>query len=109
MPSLHVAFAVLVAIIVWRRSFPLGLLLAIYAAIMQVGSVVLGWHYAVDGYAGALCAWGAWVAAGYLCGSSRTTTRGVCSSLYGPNHVGPLDCARELQRIRSRLEHQLPF
>ena len=34
----------------------LGGLLALYAAAIQVGSVVLAWHYAVDGYFGAILA-----------------------------------------------------
>ena len=27
---------------------------------IMLGSVVLAWHYAVDGYAGALIAWAIW-------------------------------------------------
>jgi hypothetical protein len=66
MPSLHVGLAVLVAIVVWQRSRPLGAVLWMYAAVMQVGSVILGWHYGIDGYAGALLAWGAWAGASAL-------------------------------------------
>ena len=66
MPSLHVGLAVLLALIVWRRNRWLGAGLSLYAVLIHVGSVILGWHYAIDGYAGGLCAWGAWVAAGAL-------------------------------------------
>ena len=59
-PACTSALAVLVAIILWQRSRGLGLVLWGYAVVMQIGSVILGWHYAIDGYAGALCAWGAW-------------------------------------------------
>ena len=31
-----------------------------FAAVIMIGSVHLGWHYAVDGYLGAAVAWGAW-------------------------------------------------
>jgi PAP2 superfamily protein len=62
MPSLHVAVVALFAIATqrWR-----GLALAMWAitALTFVGSLALGWHYAVDGYAGALIAWGCWVVA----------------------------------------------
>ena len=71
MPSLHVGLAVLVAIIVWQRSLGLGVFLWAYALVMQVGSVILGWHYGIDGYAGALCAWSAWWAAGACLGYGR--------------------------------------
>jgi hypothetical protein len=70
-PSLHVGIAVLLAIIAWHRSKPLGLVLAAYAVIIQVGSVLLGWHYAIDGYAGALLAAGCWRLSG-----SRLCQRG---------------------------------
>ena len=64
MPSLHVGLSVLIAIIAWQRSRPIGLALWMCAAIMQIGSVILGWHYGIDGYAGAGAAYVAWVVAG---------------------------------------------
>ena len=60
MPSMHVAMVVLAAMVLWRRSKPLGMVCWVYAAGIQIGSVVLGWHYAIDGYAGALLALGCW-------------------------------------------------
>jgi hypothetical protein len=57
---MHVTTAVLLAIVGWRVSRTAGLLLAAYAVSVQIGSVVLGWHYAIDGYAGAGLTWGAW-------------------------------------------------
>jgi hypothetical protein len=64
MPSMHVGGIVLVAIVAWRRWRPLGAACWGYAGVIQIGSVVLGWHYAIDGYAGALLAWGCWRIAG---------------------------------------------
>jgi len=64
MPSLHVGLSVLMAIIVWQRSRPIGLAFWMCAGIMQIGSVILGWHYGIDGYAGAGAAYVAWVVAG---------------------------------------------
>ncbi|MFC3323280.1 phosphatase PAP2 family protein [Mesorhizobium cantuariense] len=63
-PSLHVAMAVLFALYATRRSRLAGVLMWTFAAIIMVGSVVLGWHYALDGYAGALIATVIWKACG---------------------------------------------
>lgn len=50
MPSMHVATSVLFALVAWRRNRRLGVVLWAFAAVIMVGSVHLGWHYAVDGY-----------------------------------------------------------
>ena len=60
MPSMHVAMAVLMALTGWTRSRIAGVLLWGFAAVTMVGSVVLGWHYALDGYVGAVLAWTVW-------------------------------------------------
>jgi hypothetical protein len=54
MPSMHVAIATLAALVCWRKNRWAGILMTIYAVIIMIGSVHLGWHYAIDGYAGAL-------------------------------------------------------
>lgn len=54
MPSLHVAAQAYIAFFARRRSRPLFLLYAAAAALTFFGSLVTGWHYAVDGYAGFL-------------------------------------------------------
>jgi hypothetical protein len=51
---------VLFALIGWQLGKVPGIILACYALIVQVGSVLMGWHYAIDGYAGALGAVLAW-------------------------------------------------
>jgi PAP2 superfamily. len=60
MPSMHVAIAALMALFGWHYSRAAGIALTAYALVVLVGSVHLGWHYAVDGYAGALGAWLIW-------------------------------------------------
>jgi len=59
-PSIHVATAVLFALYASRRSRIAGALLWAFAATIMLGSVVLAWHYAIDGYAGALISLTIW-------------------------------------------------
>lgn len=67
MPSMHVAVATLFALVCWRVRRWLGIVMTIYAAVIMIGSVHLGWHYAVDGYLGAagmLAIW--WIAGRFV-------------------------------------------
>lgn len=64
MPSMHVATAVLMALLGWRISRAAGLALTAFAVLIQLGSVHLGWHYALDGYVGAAGAALVWHAVG---------------------------------------------
>jgi membrane-associated phospholipid phosphatase len=49
-PSLHVAVAAMFTCFLYRLHPILGWLAAGYTAIIEIGSVTLGWHYAIDGY-----------------------------------------------------------
>ncbi len=53
MPSMHVAMASLFAIAGFRRSTLLGSIFTVYALMIWIASVHLGWHYALDGVVGA--------------------------------------------------------
>ncbi|MEI4486766.1 phosphatase PAP2 family protein [Frigidibacter sp. MR17.14] len=66
MPSMHVASSVLMALYAMQWSRILGLIAWIFAATIMVGSVLLAWHYAVDGYLGAGVALACWRGAGWL-------------------------------------------
>ena len=67
MPSMHVGTSVLFALLGFASGKRwVGWLLAGFAALIMIGSVHLGWHYAIDGYAGALVAVFGWWAAGKL-------------------------------------------
>lgn len=68
MPSLHVAVATLQALLAWRVSRRLGWLLTAYAAVILVGSVHLGWHYAIDGYLSIALSLAIWWLVGRLLG-----------------------------------------
>lgn len=50
MPSMHVSIAVLLALVYYKLSPKIGLFFVLFAATIQIGSVHLGWHYAIDGY-----------------------------------------------------------
>lgn len=50
-PSMHLAMSTLTALLGLRLHRALGLVLAAHGAVILVGSVHLGWHYALDGYA----------------------------------------------------------
>lgn len=50
MPSIHIALATLCTLCVFSISRVLGILFCILTFILLIGSVILGWHYAIDGY-----------------------------------------------------------
>lgn len=62
-PSMHCASSTLFALFGFSRSRALGSALSAFALVIFIGSIYLGWHYAVDGIAGALIAVGCWFAA----------------------------------------------
>jgi hypothetical protein len=64
MPSVHNGLAVLFAIAGWRVNKLLGCILAAYAVLIWIGSIHLGWHYAIDGPAAAGLTLGIWLVAG---------------------------------------------
>ncbi len=67
MPSMHVGTSVLFALLGFASGHRwIGWLLSGFAFLIFVGSVHLAWHYAIDGYAGALVAVFGWWAAGKL-------------------------------------------
>jgi hypothetical protein len=66
MPSLHVATAFSYALLGFAVRRWLGILLAVFAGLILIGSVHLGWHYALDGYVGILCTLVIWFGVGWL-------------------------------------------
>ena len=64
MPSMHNAITVLYALSLSRASRPIRIAAWAYVGIIFIGSIHLGWHYAVDGIFAGLLMWGIWVAAG---------------------------------------------
>lgn len=66
MPSLHVAIAALYALLGWRVSRAWGMAATLFLVLICLGSVHLGFHYAVDGYVSLLVAPLLWHAAGLI-------------------------------------------
>lgn len=65
-PSLHVASTTLSALLAWRLGGWVRWAGVAFAAVILVGSVQLGWHYAVDGYFSIVATIGIWKAIGAL-------------------------------------------
>ncbi len=66
MPSMHIATCTSFALVAFGVDRRLGWMFAAFALIVQIGSVHLGWHYAIDGYAAAVGTWLIWLAVGWL-------------------------------------------
>lgn len=64
MPSVHNALAVLFALGAYQLNRVLGWTFGLYAVLIWIGSIHLGWHYAVDGPVAALMTFGLWRASG---------------------------------------------
>lgn len=64
MPSMHISMAFLLFLLVRRTHWALGGIAFLYLLVIQIGSVHLGWHYAIDGYAAVLATAAIWWAMG---------------------------------------------
>jgi hypothetical protein len=65
-PSLHVAGAMLGALAVHERSRALGALAWTYMVLVWIASIMLGWHYSLDGYVAVIGTAACWWVAGWL-------------------------------------------
>lgn len=64
MPSMHNAQAALFVVVAYSLNRRFGHVMTVYAALIFVGSIHLGWHYAVDGIVGIAAALAIWSACG---------------------------------------------
>ncbi|MEO0751424.1 MAG: phosphatase PAP2 family protein [Pseudomonadota bacterium] len=58
MPSMHVASTVMMTLYAYSVSRTWGYIMTVFASVILVGSVQLGWHYAIDGYVSIVLALG---------------------------------------------------
>ena len=66
MPSMHVSSAFLFLLLGWRVNRTLGWALTVFFGFILIGSVHLGWHYAIDGYFAVPATWLLWHLTGRL-------------------------------------------
>jgi hypothetical protein len=64
MPSMHISLSFLFALVGWRTGRKTGIFFTVYLLLMMIGSIHLGWHYAVDGYFSILSTGAIWWATG---------------------------------------------
>ncbi len=61
-PSVHVGMAMLIGLYLWRKLGRFGAVALLFPLAIQIYSVLLGWHYAVDGYFSIIVVVAAWYA-----------------------------------------------
>ena len=65
MPSMHNALAILFALAAFQVGPFIGRVMTGYAMLIWIGSIHLGWHYAIDGIVAALLTWIIWRFSGW--------------------------------------------
>jgi hypothetical protein len=70
-PSLHIGSSWLIARLCAKLGKGFAIAGILFLVLMFVGSVHLGWHYAIDGYLGILGAWALWRATGWFLDRAR--------------------------------------
>jgi hypothetical protein len=71
MPSMHVSIACLVVFACWRTHYvALKLFGGVFFLVILLGSVHLGWHYAIDGYLSIISTTLIWKFSAYLVSAS---------------------------------------
>jgi hypothetical protein len=66
MPSMHVSIVFLFALLGWRTHRIVGIGFSIFAVLIMIGCVHLGWHYAIDAYLSIVLTWLIWWCVGRL-------------------------------------------
>ncbi len=70
-PSMHVSICMLLTLFLWSIDQRFGWLGVLFTAVMLVGSVRLGWHYAIDGYASIILTPLVWRAVQWMSGGAQ--------------------------------------
>ena len=80
MPSMHVSVAFILMLTGWRTNRILGVLFTAYLAMVMIGSVHTGWHYAIDGYVAIITTGLLWWGIGRLTGRDDQSFAAIKSS-----------------------------
>lgn len=83
MPSMHNGLATLFAIVAFQFSRTAGWAMTAYAALIWLGSIHLGWHYAVDGPVAAIIAIAVWRMSGPIADHLLKTPRSARTAALG--------------------------
>lgn len=81
MPSMHNAQSLLLVLVTWNRGMLLRNLAIVQCVLVFIGSIHLGWHYAVDAYVAWAVTGVAWLVATWLARSVESR-RGAVSPAY---------------------------
>jgi PAP2 superfamily len=65
-PSMHIASSWIIARLCWSLGRRAAIFGSIFFAVIFLGSIHLGWHYALDGYLAMAGAWVLWRVVGWL-------------------------------------------
>ena len=88
MPSMHVVTSLLIALVCWRINRPLGAAMVVFLVVILIGSVHLGYHYAIDGYAAIVITLAIWSGVGRLVRRDRGLGAGLRPPRKGLNLTG---------------------
>jgi len=83
MPSMHVSLAFLFLLVANRTNAVARVCFAIYLVLILIGSVHLGWHYAIDGYLAILVTWLLWRLSGWWLGADLMKKEKIGNSAGG--------------------------
>lgn len=75
MPSIHVASSTLFALLGFNLNRYLGMFLFIFLIFIQIGSIHLGWHYAIDGYVSIIMTIIIWKITKFIIGKTNNTKK----------------------------------
>jgi PAP2 superfamily len=65
-PSMHIASSWIMARLLWSKGRKAAVLGSLFLLLIFLGSIHLGWHYAIDGYLAVAGAWLLWRCTGWL-------------------------------------------
>jgi hypothetical protein len=80
MPSMHVAMVFIFVLLGFRTAKWLGWLFLAYLVVIQIGSVHLAWHYAIDGYVAMIGAAFFWWISGRLAALTHPPQRKIATA-----------------------------